>query len=156
MSRVCWVVHFASLECFSCGKRKRNKKKTPEFHKRGRIKPANSLGRICRATSSRFCPFFQLQLQRKAWYFQPCCPKSLGAGCQSWCHIIQCMLHWSKSDTWARFLLSYGPFNPLDLCTKNRKLWWATPDPSWQHFCKNCKDSVTESIRTICCTLVAH
>lgn len=106
-----------------------------------RIKPASSLGKKRWATLSDILSFFRLQLHRKAWYFQPCCPKWLGAGCQSWCHIIQRMLHWSQSDTWACLLLSYGPFNPLDLFRQKPKaLIWATPYPSWQHFlCINYK-----------------
>ena len=51
------------------------------------------------ATHSGISSFFfsRLQLHSEAWYFQHCCPKWRGAGCQSWCHIIQRMLHWSQT-----------------------------------------------------------
>lgn len=71
-------------------------------------------------------PFFHLQLRvDRPDIFNPLAPKWLGAGCQSWCHIIH---RWSQSDAPAPFLPSYGLFDVLDLCTnlKKKKLFFVS------------------------------
>lgn len=78
-----------------------------------------ALGKYARPPISRF-NLFSIAAAQTGLIFSTRWPKWLGAGCQSWCHIIQHVLHWSESDAPAYFLLSYGSWRDLDSYTNSK------------------------------------
>lgn len=88
-----------------------------------------ALGKYARPPISRF-NHFSIAAAQTGLIFSTRLPKWLGAGCQSWCHIIQHVLHWSQSDARAYFLLSYGSLRDLDSYTNSLILYRL-----WPHSC---------------------